>query len=166
MTCIVAIDPGPKESALVIWNGKHIQTAVKEPNDDIRFRLSERYHRDVVCERVESYGMAVGREVFETCFWTGRFWEASAGGFLLVPRREVKLHVCGRPQAKDANIRQALIDRFGAKGTKKDPGLTYQLKADTWQAFALAVTTFDRWSPEFREQFLAGSTPQNKETKA
>lgn len=156
MTCIVAIDPGPKESAAVIWNGEKILEAVIAPNASIRAGIQDRYVTgDVVCERVESYGMAVGRDVFETCFWTGRFWECVGDSFLLVPRREVKLHVCGRPQAKDANIRQALIDRFGAKGTKKNPGVTYPLKDDLWQAFALAVTTFDRWSPEFREQFSA-----------
>lgn len=147
---ILAIDPGSTHSALVVWDGVKILGADKVENchaarlivQNIEFNQSR-----VVCERIESYGMAVGREVFETCFWTGRFWEVvnrNLQPFCLIPRREVKLHLCGQARAKDSNIRQALVDRFGGKGTKKSPGLTYGLKADTWQAFALAVTCFDR----------------------
>ena len=41
--------------------------------------------------------MAVGREVFETCLWIGRFVEAwyEPDAVQLVYRRDVKLHLCG-----------------------------------------------------------------------
>lgn len=109
-------------------------------------------HR-VVIEMVASYGMAVGASVFETCVWIGRFTEAvGASGRPpeLVYRKDVKLHHCGVTRAKDANIRQALIDRFGGgasnggKGTKANPGPLYGLAADCWQAYALAVYIADR----------------------
>ena len=64
-------------------------------------------------------------------------------------RREVKLYLCGSIRAKDANIIQALIDRFApgvsnkGKGVKKSPGFFYGFKKDVWQAFALAVTIMD-----------------------
>jgi hypothetical protein len=61
-----------------------------------------------------------------------------------VERREVKLHLCGQARAKDSNIIQALKDRFGDKGTKNKPGLTYGMRKDLWQAFALAVTCMDK----------------------
>jgi hypothetical protein len=52
----------------------------------------------------------------------------------LVYRRDVKLHHCHSAKAKDANITQALIDRFApgvpnrGKGTKAEPGWFYGFK--------------------------------------
>ncbi len=43
----------------------------------------------------------------------------------MLPRRAVKLELCADSRAKDANIRQALLDRFGgstAIGRKAAPG--------------------------------------------
>lgn len=51
--------------------------------------------------------------------------------------------------AKDKNIRQALIDRYGVVGTKKNPGFFYvngtKFAKDMWQAMAVAVTYFDKY---------------------
>lgn len=98
-------------------------------------------------EMIASYGMPVGREVFETCVWIGRFIEAWGGPYTLVYRKDVKLHLCGQPRAKDSNIRQALIDRYGGKdravGKKATPGPLYGVSADVWSALAIAVTFAD-----------------------
>lgn len=153
MSNLLAIDPGPSRSAVVHWDGQRILFAEILDNHAALNLLTFSATPAVYCERVESYGMAVGREVFETCFWTGRFWDRCKGSFHLVPRREVKLHLCGQTRAKDSNIIQALKDRFGDKGTKKAPGLTYGLKADLWQAFALAVTCGDL--PELSAKYRA-----------
>jgi hypothetical protein len=79
--------------------------------------------------------------------WVGRFIEMSVADAALMPRKDVKLHLCGQTRAKDSNIRAALIDRFGGKekaiGKKASPGPLYGLKADAWQALALAVTWLD-----------------------
>jgi hypothetical protein len=125
--------------------------AGKLPNEDLQREVGN-LSIDVCAaaiEMVASYGMAVGREVFETCVWIGRFAETirtGSGGTLfadLVDRRDVKLHHCHSAKAKDANVRQALIDRFGDKGTKSNPGWFYGFKADVWQAMALAVYVAD-----------------------
>ncbi len=61
----------------------------------------------------------------------------------MLPRRAVKLALCGDSRAKDANIRQALIDRFGgsaAVGRKAAPGPLYGISRDVWSALAIAVT--------------------------
>jgi hypothetical protein len=42
-------------------------------------------------------------------------------------------------RAKDANIRQALLDLIGPQGTKAQPGPTYGIKSHTWAALAVAV---------------------------
>ena len=66
----------------------------------------------------------------------------------MIYRKDVKLHLCGSPRAKDSNIRQALIDRFGpgkekAIGLKKTPGPLYGVKSHVWAALAVAVTHLD-----------------------
>ena len=45
-------------------------------------------------------------------------------------------------KAKDSNIRQALIDRFGPVGTKKNPGWFYGVSKDVWAAIAVGGVTF------------------------
>jgi hypothetical protein len=94
--------------------------------------------------------MAVGAEVFETCVWAGRFIERwyrnpRRPTHLRVYRRDVKLHLCGSMRAKDANVRQALIDRYGpgkekAIGRKAAPGPLYGISGDCWAALGVAVT--------------------------
>ena len=98
---------------------------------------------------IASYGMPVGKEVFETCVWIGRFQQAAPIGMRLEYRKDVKLHHCYSVKATDSNITQALIDRFACgvrnrgKGTKDDPGWFYGFRADIWQAYALAVYDTD-----------------------
>ena len=52
-------------------------------------------------------------------------------------------------RAKDANVRAALIDRFGpskrkAIGLKATPGPLYGVHSHMWSALAVAVTYGDR----------------------
>lgn len=151
MNPILAIDPGTFESAVVLWipNDQAIRSPVMLDNQNILTLLTTFYAHggpEMYIECVASYGMAVGQEVFDTCIWIGRFMQAFSGPKSLVFRRHVKLHHCGSPQAKDGNIRTALIDKYGKPGTKKKPGLTYGLSADLWQAFALATYVSERQS--------------------
>lgn len=150
MTRILAIDPGSARSAwLLLENGRPAGFDIAG-NDHLLTMLRNWPHAApsvVVIEQIESYGMAVGREVFETVHWSGRFDEAVRvhGGILPIqlPRRAVKLAICGNSRARDANIRQALIDRFGgvaAVGRKAEPGPLYGISKDVWSALAIAVT--------------------------
>ena len=142
---VIGIDPGPENSAYVIWDGERILSFAKEPNVTVLSRLINEGGFDrLVIEMIASYGMAVGAEVFETVYWIGRF--SQAFGALRsdrVTRLIVKQHLCHDSRAKDGNIRQALIDRFGPPGKKKAPGFTYGISGDEWQALALAVTWWD-----------------------
>lgn len=148
---ILAIDPGPVESAWVFWNGTSVSRWEKEPNTEVWRRFNSIGRGDaVVIEQVRSYGMPIGAEVLDTVHWSGRLHEQAAQRNLpvyLLPRKDVKLHLCHSPRANDATIRQALIDKFGGKekaiGKKAAPGPLYGLKADCWQALALAVTWWE-----------------------
>ncbi len=145
---ILALDPGSVQTACVVWDGKHIQFASICPNRETAEYLTHQAEGSVVaCEHLQCFGMAVGASVFETAYWVGEFrglCKTLNLDFVRVMRSEVKMHFCNSMRAKDANISQALRDRFGDKGTKKNPGLTYGLKADLWSAFAIAVMTHDK----------------------
>lgn len=141
---ILAIDPGPVESAWVIYDGEKVHSAGKERNEQVLETLKNfSAQLPVACEMIASYGMAVGAEVFETCVWIGRFIQASLNPVQRVTRIKVKTHLCHSAKAKDANVRQALIDRLGPQGTKKAPGPTYGISGDMWAALAVAVYAYD-----------------------
>ena len=150
---VIAIDPGSEQSAIVWMLDGKICSHEKINNIDA---LSYLRHTHNPCddlpllaiEMIASYGMAVGKEVFDTCLWIGRYmeaWESRGGTVRLVYRREVKLFHCETVKANDSNIRAALIDRYGpgkekAIGTKKSPGALYSIKGDEWAALAVALT--------------------------
>lgn len=139
---ILAIDPGNTESAYVLMeNYKPIKFG-KIPNDEMLKVCEESEYQIAAIEMIASYGMAVGKEVFETCVWIGRFRQL-AKDHEYIYRKEVKMNLCGQTRAKDSNIRQALIDRFGVVGTKKSPGHFYGFKADIWSAYSVGVTYLD-----------------------
>jgi len=159
---VLAIDPGPERSGMVLFDGAKIEAKNSEYNNEelvdafgIMLSLSE----VLIIEKVECYGMAVGASVFDTVFWTGRFCQAWPGEFVRIGRKAVKIHLCGSMRAKDTNIRQALIDRFPAtgggkrpwQGTKKQPGPLYGVKSHCWAALALAVTYAEQRQQEIEQ---------------
>lgn len=158
---IFAIDPGTTHSGYVIveHDGREITRVLsrgKLPNEELLRQLPYNVgSAEIVVEMVASYGMAVGREVFETCVWIGRFLQL--GAVLperqprhIVYRMEEKQALCHNSRAKDANIVQALVDRYACgqpnhgKGTKASPGFFYGFSKDAWQAMAVAATWLDR----------------------
>ena len=171
---VLAIDPGNTDSGYALIDGDTCQPLEvgKIDNEQLLDALLDWCLGDldaitdvderppgsvdrIAIEMVASYGMAVGKEVFETCVWIGRYAQladvyATAVPCDLVYRRDVKLHHCGSVKAKDSNIAQALVDRFApgqpnrGKGTKAAPGWFHGFAADMWQAYALAVLVADR----------------------
>lgn len=144
---ILAIDPGTEQSAVVRWGGTTIHDAQILDNDAmLQYLINADINDALVVEQIASYGMAVGKTTFDTVWWSGRFaqmWESRGGAFEMVPRMPVKMHLCHSARAKDSNVWQALVDRFGEPGKKANPGLLYPLKSHTRAAFALAVYYWD-----------------------
>ena len=145
---ILAIDPGNVQSAWCFIDTETLKPLSfgKDENPVVLDSVQRIFYDEIVIERVASYGMAVGREVFETCEWVGRFTQAARVPPDYVYRRDEKLHLCGDSRAKDANIRRAIIDRFAkhdlknGKGTKKNPDWFYGFSADVWAAYAVGIT--------------------------
>ncbi len=152
---ILAIDPGTTESGWVTMDGMRVMGAGVCPNADMLGMIRRAADapdspggvETLAIEMIANYGMAVGREVFETCVWVGRMQQTwrDPESVRMVYRRDVKMHLCGSARAKDANIRAALIDKFGpgkdvAVGRKPSPGPLYGVKSHAWAALAVAVT--------------------------
>lgn len=158
---IFAIDPGNIESgyALIEMPQFRLLDFGKVKNESILEMLeAERVIPDAFAiEMVESYGMPVGRDVFETCVWIGRFIQAiKTHKCTFIYRKDEKLCLCGSLKAKDSNIRQALIDRYAkhdfknGKGVKKNPDTFYGVSKDAWQAIAVGVTYYERKNEDDR----------------
>jgi len=147
---IFALDPGPVKSALVLYDGRvGLCQHYYALNDWILAYLST-YHAQpgdtLVIEQIASYGMPVGREVFDTCVWSGRFYQEWTRRRLLsvwITRQDVKLTLCGQARAKDANVRAALIDRFGGSQAIKKGGPLYKVSGDCWAALGVAIAATD-----------------------
>ena len=107
-------------------NSKEVTDYICMPEEQLEFLQNNKECGfncvgDIVIEMIASYGMPVGKEVFETCVWIGKFAEASGMKENYIYRKDEKMNLCHSMKAKDSNIRQALIDRFGVVGTKKKP---------------------------------------------
>jgi hypothetical protein len=146
---LLAIDPGNTESAYVEYDTDKAQPTEwgKLPNETVLRNLdgAPAFVDQLAVEMVASYGMPVGREIFDTCVWIGRFVQCWGEDFRLVYRADVKLHLTHSRRSKDPHVRQALIDKFGpgkeiAIGRKATPGPLYGLTGDCWAALGVAVT--------------------------
>ena len=145
---IFAIDPGPTHSGWVWLSNGKVKYSGIDLNDEILVSIKD-WDDPLAIETITSYGMPVGKEVFESCVWIGRFQQAYKypDKVKLIPRREVKTWLCGTPAAKDANVRAALLELFPGTGggstpqvgTKGKPGPLYGISGDKWSALALAV---------------------------
>lgn len=153
---LLAVDPGSADSAYVVM-GEDYKPILHEkvPNETLLSRIQTDFQdlclTDMAVEMIASYGMPVGKEVFETCVWIGRFLQ----GAEYIPvkrfiyRKDEKMNLCHSMKAKDSNIICALIDRFApnmpnrGKGSKKLPGWFYGFSKDVWQAYAVGTTYLD-----------------------
>ena len=86
--------------------------------------------------------MPVGKIVFESWLFIGVIIQ-DVPHVKLITRNAVKNTICHSSKAKDANIRQALIDIYGPQGTKNNQGGTYGLSGDKWAALAVATAAIN-----------------------
>jgi len=161
MKSILALDPGPEQTAFFRICGIYWSWDIRSNEDILSLLDFKAIGFIVACEEIASFGMPVGAETFETVRWEGEFRHAcrlTGIEFRPVKRLQIKMHHCKSARASDSNIRQALVDRFGKHGTKKNPGRIYGIHGkDIWSAFAIAVWMQDQLSAKEEEDgFLAG----------
>jgi len=164
---ILAIDPGSEQSAWLVydagrqmphrWPTGNLDGGITINHDLFKAMGYRNPHTGttwcwdlnlLAIEYMIPRGMPTSRAEMDTQFWAGRFVQSWDGPWRPIYSKDRKMHLCGVTRAKDANIRQALIDRFPATGggkcpqvgTKKQPGPLYGIKADLWSALAIAIT--------------------------
>ena len=143
---VISIDPGSERSAFLIYETTERMILFAEimDNEEILQRLAESgkllpFKREdtlLAIEMIQSFGMPVGKEVFETIFWVGRFVQewSRYGKYKLIYRRDIKLHFCNSVRAKDSNIRAVLKDKFAGRNLRKEG-----IVKDLWSSLAIAV---------------------------
>ena len=165
---IIAIDPGNIKSAWVIFEKAKLSfrdgiifkiiSCGKEPNEWVLSCFDDFNIEVSVIEEMVAYGKWSGREVTDTAFWVGRFYEASHTDVFLINRPKIRWHIGGQKKVTDAIIIERLIERFcpviydnfvTGKLTKNkmiNAAREEYFKGfhdDIWQAFALGVTWYD-----------------------
>lgn len=158
---IIGVDPGPMLSSFVAFNGERVVFNREVHADQFLGFVAEHVQDRAVLavEWIESFGMAVGQEVFQTVYRIGSLAtiaKLERNPVRLIPRRDVKLHLCNSSRAKDKNVRQALLDRFGPVGTMKNRGPLYGISSHAWSALAVAVTAHDCERTDHEASFHVG----------
>ena len=169
---LLCIDPGPVKSGWVFLANGIPDDFGWHDNETMQQSIRMWEYDQLLIEDVSHMGMAVGRDVFETVRWSGRFDPNCTAKF--IDRKKIKLALCGNPRAKDPHIRQAIIDRYGgdsvAIGAKKcpackgkgwrgrgrpectecagsgweaPPGVLHGISGHSWSALAVGLTYLD-----------------------
>lgn len=144
---ILGIDPGPKTSGVVLFdsNARRVLWASGEfGNDAVLSMVRVGAYDRIACESIEAMYAHVGKETVRTIRFTGRIEESAhnAGKVIaLMSPQEIKKTVCYTSSAKDPAVRQALIDKVGPVGTKKNQGPCYGVSKHAWRALAAAVAS-------------------------
>lgn len=104
---IIAIDPGNVQSGYCVIDQKTLRPLEfgKIDNEELLKKLesaAEQGWRWAVIEMVASYGMSVGRDVFDTTVWIGRFYQmlSSRCPVRMMCRIEEKKHICSAPPSR------------------------------------------------------------------
>lgn len=160
---ILAIDPGSRNSGYLSWDADReivVSFGANAENSSLLTQIRKLNVPVVLAiEQIRGYGIVAGDDIFDTCQWSGRFQEAherNSGKVYMIPRKDVKRHLCGNTTTNDRYIRQALIDRFGGQekaiGSKKKGctiGPLYGISGHLWSALAVAITCADLYVATF-----------------
>jgi len=153
---VVGLDPGTKQTGLAIWDGSEILHHETIPNQCLLEQLRAPgsglpVSSVVAVERLHPYGVRVGADTFQTIEFFGAVCECLRRFEIVrVYRREVKAHWLGKASGNDADIRRAMMERYGEPGKKAAPGMLYGIKPDALQALALAVAVYDQMEGDLR----------------
>lgn len=146
---ILCLDVGTEESGYCIIDSNTYRPLKfgKISNTELLEIVKNENYDEMVYEEFQSYGMPIGESTIKSITWNGRYIQSALDRNKSVEhvyRKEEKMNLCGSMKAKDSNIRQALIDRFGIVGTKKQKGWFYGFKKDIWAAYAVGTTYLDK----------------------
>jgi hypothetical protein len=156
---ILALDVGTEQSGYCLMSGENYRPLEfgKMDNLELLNAVELWLYDALVYEEFQSYGMPIGKSTITSITWNGRYIQCAwSRGLPYYPiyRVEEKLNLCGTTKAKDANLRQAMIDRFATfdfkngKGTKSNQDWFYGFSKDAWTAAIIGVTFIDKYRKE------------------
>lgn len=170
---VIGVDPGTTQSGIVtLERDGRVGVAQNIDNNEVMALLANTadIHRPgttfLAVEWIENMGMQMGQSTIRTVWWVGRFFQVwQPYPVIEVPRREVKLKICGDSRAKDPNVRAALMGLYGEDpkavvGTRKAPGPLYEVKSHAWSALGVAAAAWmgivgDQWRPQLDDEEAA-----------
>lgn len=154
---ILAIDPGPEKSSWVLWGTESEAVAVgadQVENQALRAMLGGNIHENasqLVIERPVIMGQNATAALLETSRWAGVFEGSWPGIVDRLTYHRVRCQLANSGNAKESEVKQALISRFApsgfgaqGKGTKANPGPFYGVTGHMWSAVAVAVAWWDQ----------------------
>lgn len=149
MIRVLALDVGTTETGacLIEYPSYRPVDFGKLDNEELMNIVGNGNYDILVYEEFQCYGMPIGQSTIKSITWNGRYIQKALdlGKTVdFVYRKDEKINLCKTMKAKDSNIRQALIDRFGDVGNKQAPGFFYGFKKDIWSAYAVGVTYLDK----------------------
>ena len=134
---ILAIDVGTVDSGYAIMrfdkDDIKLLSFGKIANEALMQIIKNNGYDQLVYEQFQSFGMAIGESTIESILWNGRLIQAAIDRGIPVDRiyrKEEKLCLCNTLRAKDANIRQALIDRYAKTDKKNGKGARRVLRCE------------------------------------
>lgn len=144
MKSILAIDPGSVKSAWVnLQDGNKILDCGIVDNSELIYWLPEYESAEFLAIEKPVCMKWSGSDVTETILWTGRFMQAWPKLYTIYTRAKIGWHILGDKSWSDKKIRSAIIRRMYPEYSLKDKGPLEGVKADIWQALAVALTAYD-----------------------
>jgi len=159
---ILAIDPGQFESGfvVVVYSFENKQFFISEAGKTVNSAVINAVETAtvlemVIVERPQSFGQTWGESLIETAMIVGEIRHAARHrgngvSIYYLTRKQVTGQLCGSAKSGDPGVRAALIEALGPPGTKREPGPTWGVKTDAWQALGLCVA----WLEKNRDEFL------------
>lgn len=145
---ILAIDPGSKESAVLMLQDDEVSDPVIWSNEAVLGVVQDLYQdygpdTEVVIETIEPWGGFVGPPALETMYWVGRFEEAARPLPVTLLHRSKVLPALGVPKLPKGKaqsvVRTMLIERWGGGNPVRRDHPLHGIREDLWSALALAV---------------------------
>lgn len=146
---VLCLDPGTIQTGWMILDIKK-ERPVAHGIDDNEYMdnvlIPELTHQvqHLAIEHITNYGQIVGQETFDTAMWVGRFVKTANLPYTLCFRPYILLHLCHSMHAKEPRVKSVLYDRYGQKGTKKNPGILYGVKDHIWSALCIGTYFSDQ----------------------
>lgn len=149
---VMAIDPGNEYSAWCVYfpDTHSIGSFGKAKNNVVRevLKNSTQWEHDYAIEIPRLIGQQVWQQCIDTAVEAGRFRQIiQAYDCATVYRHDVKMHLLGRSNGNDSQIRQAIMSLFPATGggknpvvgIKSNPGPLFGVSKDVWAALGVAL---------------------------